>query len=110
MSYLRSGDLEVCRYRGTVDPTPLLIIGSGGHAKVVIDIVDAIGGYEIVGIVSDDDSPSRLVAGHRILSDFSGLPAFLDEGIRHVAIGIGGWTDNEKRPDGMASRAARRRP
>ena len=29
--------------------------------------------------------------------DFSGLPAFLDQGIRHVAMGIGGWTANEDR-------------
>jgi UDP-perosamine 4-acetyltransferase len=75
----------------------LLVLGSGGHAGVVIDIVDAVGGYEIIGMASDDDDPSRIVAGRPILSDLDGMGRFRAEGIRHVAIGIGGWTDNEAR-------------
>ncbi len=87
---------SVCRYREPVGPTPLLIIGSGGHAKVVIDIIEAMGGYEIIGLASDDSDPSRLVAGHRILSDLAGLET-LTGSAHHFAMGIGGWTDNEDR-------------
>ncbi len=86
----------VCRYGGLVDATPLLIIGSGGHAKVVIDIVTAMGGYEIVGLASNDDDPSRLVAGHRILSGLDYLESLTDRA-GHFAMGIGGWTDNKDR-------------
>lgn len=31
---------------------PILIFGSGGHAKVVIDLINMIGGYDIVGCIS----------------------------------------------------------
>ena len=30
---------------------PVLVIGAGGHAKVVIELVRAIGAYEIIGLI-----------------------------------------------------------
>jgi len=33
--------------------TKIIIIGSSGHAKVIIDIIEAIGTYEIVGLIDD---------------------------------------------------------
>ena len=30
---------------------PVLVIGAGGHAKVVIELVRAAGAYEIIGLI-----------------------------------------------------------
>lgn len=35
-------------------PRPLLVYGAGGHAKVVIDILERSGGYDLAGILDDN--------------------------------------------------------
>ena len=47
---------------------PLAILGAGGHARVVIDIVERIGAHRIVGVF-DDDSAKRgtQVSGYEVL-------------------------------------------
>ncbi|MFQ5795729.1 MAG: acetyltransferase [Candidatus Bipolaricaulia bacterium] len=50
------------------EPTPLLIYGASGHAKVVIDIVECEARHRIVGVLDDD--PTRhgsLFCGHEII-------------------------------------------
>lgn len=73
-----------------------MILGSGGHAKVVIDILRAMGGHEVVGCIYDDTDPSRIVAGVPIIDGADRIETLADEGLS-VAIGLGGWTDNTER-------------
>jgi len=47
------------------------IIGAGGHCKVVIDIINEIGTYEIVGIY--DDHKTGYVLGVKIIGSLSDL-------------------------------------
>ncbi len=65
-------------------------IGAGGHAKVVIDILRAMGGYEIVGLL---DADKRLwekeVLGVRVLGGDDLLPKLYEQGIRDAFIGVG---------------------
>ena len=35
---------------------PLLVYGSGGHAKVIIDSIEKSGKYRIHGLIDDDES------------------------------------------------------
>ena len=74
---------------------PLAIIGAGGHAKVVIDIVERTGTYRIVGVCDDDASKwGTQVLGHEVLG---GIDEFLLDGrsrCPRVVIGIG---DNQVR-------------
>lgn len=45
----------------------IFVIGSSGHAKVVIDIIEQAGKYEIVGLLSRDQAAGEFVYGYEIL-------------------------------------------
>ena len=74
----------------------ILIVGSGGHAKCVIDILHAMEGYSILGCVADDSDPGRSVLGVPIVGTLSALNQFSARDYK-VAIGVGGWKDINER-------------
>jgi len=55
----------------------IFVIGSSGHAKVVIDIVEQEGKYKIIGLLSRDQSAGEFVYGYEILGKQEELPALL---------------------------------
>jgi UDP-perosamine 4-acetyltransferase len=65
-------------------------LGAGGHAKVVIDILRNLGGFEIRGLL--DPRPARELGdlGVPLLGDDSLLPALMAQGVRTVFVGVGG--------------------
>lgn len=71
------------------------IVGSGGHAKVIIDILRSSNTYEPVGLTSTD-SNSKTVMNLPILGDDSILPQLYAEGVKYVFIAIG---DNKRRDE-----------
>jgi sugar O-acyltransferase (sialic acid O-acetyltransferase NeuD family) len=68
----------------------IVIIGGGGHGKVVIDIVEKAEGFHLLGILD-----SQLPVGHKVmdcdvLGTESSLPKLIDErAIQGVVIAIG---------------------
>jgi UDP-perosamine 4-acetyltransferase len=72
---------------------PLLVIGAGGHAKVVIELVRATGAYEIIGLI-DLNLSGPPILGVPILGTDSDLPRLRREGITHAFVGIG---NNQRR-------------
>lgn len=75
----------------------IIILGRGGHAKVVIDIIESAGLYNIIGItdVSIDDTTNYL--GYPILGDDDVLPVYFRKGVRNLAIGVGSYRNNTNR-------------
>ncbi len=71
----------------------VVILGSGSHAKCVIEILRAMDEFNIVGCVVDDTDPTRLVSGIPIIGPASRIETLAKEGFS-VAIGVGGWTNN----------------
>lgn len=65
----------------------IVLIGAGGHCKVIIDIIKSIGKYEIVGIT---DKTNKSVLGIPIIGDDSMLKKIYDEGVTNAFICIGG--------------------
>ena len=68
---------------------PLWVIGSGGHAKVVIDAARAAGRFEIAGVLDDDQRHRGVtVLGVRVRSavDAETIAAL---GVEHAVIAIG---------------------
>ncbi|MFB9325054.1 acetyltransferase [Paenibacillus aurantiacus] len=45
----------------------IVLLGSGGHAKVVIDIVELAGEYEVLGLLDDHRPAGTVVCGYEVL-------------------------------------------
>ena len=78
--------------------TKVVGLGAGGHAKVVLDILCRQADVEVIGLL--DNSPARkgtTVAGIPVLGDDACMADLLQQGVRHVFIGVGGVGDNRPR-------------
>lgn len=74
----------------------VIVIGDGGHAKIVIDILGYYEKYEIIGVTSKEPKSEKFY-GHPIIGTDEVLEGFFKKGVTNVAIGIGGFTNNELR-------------
>lgn len=63
----------------------VFVIGSSGHAKVVIDIIEKEGKHQIIGLLSRDQAAGEFVFGYEILGKQEELSALLKT---HPADGI----------------------
>src|SRR6266516_2005931 len=86
-------------FRTSVSETVRVLgLGAGGHAKVLLDALAALGGHEVVGLL---DSRRELwgtdVLGVPVLGDDAELSRQYDQGVSHAFIGLGGATDTRPR-------------
>jgi sugar O-acyltransferase (sialic acid O-acetyltransferase NeuD family) len=73
----------------------VVIVGAGGHGREVLDVIEAVGGHEVVGFVDDGSPDLELLAGRGVpllgpTSELEGL------GEVSVVLGIG---DSRARAD-----------
>ena len=81
----------------TVDPVePLLLIGSGGHARSVIDVVESTGIWRIVGLVGRDHQIGSKVLGYPVVGTDAEL-ARLHDHASHAVVAIGHLGSPEQR-------------
>ena len=71
----------------------LVIYGGGGHAKAVLEMAQAIGSFEIAGIIDDKIPLGTLVLGVPILGGREKLPEIYEGGVHLAANGVGGIID-----------------
>ena len=67
---------------------PLLIVGAGGHAQACVDVVEAGGVYQIVGLVGLPEEKGTQVLGHQVIGDDRELPRLVKKH-RKVLVAIG---------------------
>lgn len=67
---------------------PVVVIGAGGHAKVVIELIREAGDHEVCGLLDADPSP-RQVLGVPVIGDDDVLPRLRSEGIAHAFVALG---------------------
>lgn len=76
----------------------VIIIGSGGHAKVVIDIINEINkknkDIDIIGITSKSLSVGELFFGLKVLGNDDVIEGYRDKENYFLAMGLGGFKDN----------------
>jgi len=70
----------------------VVIVGGGGHAKVLVDILEQTAEVEIAGFVSTNEQDSLF--GYRRLGNDGVLPALFASGVRSALVAIG---DNRRR-------------
>jgi len=71
----------------------IIIIGAGGHAKVIIDILMTSSDYQIAGLL-DPLHIGEKICGIPVIGDDSKLEPIYEESVRSVFVAIG---DNTKR-------------
>lgn len=65
----------------------LIVIGAGGHAKVIVDILQQNGEYDIVGLV--DRAGTEGFWGIPVIGEDADLKRFFDGGISYAFVALG---------------------
>jgi UDP-perosamine 4-acetyltransferase len=77
---------------------PILGFGSGGHCKVVIEIIRRLGVWEISGLLDTDESRAgEIVGGVPVLGNDDMAAKLFAKGIRTAFVGIGSIGSTESR-------------
>jgi sugar O-acyltransferase (sialic acid O-acetyltransferase NeuD family) len=76
-----------------IDPALLVIFGGGGHAKALIELIEAEGKYKVAGILDDHLQVDGKVLGVPVLGGRDMLPRLKARGIDQVVNAVGGIGD-----------------
>lgn len=76
-------------YEGMERQKKILVVGSGGHAKVVIDTLERLRSCEIAGFVAPGRIGAEIYRGHRLIGHDEDLPKLFAQGIKTAVLGIG---------------------
>ena len=76
----------------------VVILGGGGHAKVVIDILEQAAEFAIAGFLSPAEQPDE-ICGYRRLGSDGALDEVLRSGVASAFVASG---DNQRRMDSIA--------
>src|SRR5260221_5113383 len=75
-----------------------IILGGGGHARALIDVIEARGGISIHGILESNRSLwGRPLLGVAVLGGDELLASLAREGVEHFLVGVGSTRRNERR-------------
>lgn len=74
----------------------IVLIGGGGHCKVVISILKKLDNFKIAGIV-DNYKAESLISGIKIIGTDNDLRNIYKSGIHYALITVGSTKDNTKR-------------
>ena len=74
----------------------LVIIGAGGHAKSVIDIIEELGSWKIIGLIGRENEKQKQVSGYRVIGTDKDLRLIRKE-CNYAFIGIGQIKNYEPR-------------
>ena len=66
----------------------LVIIGAGGHAKSVIDIIEELGSWKIIGLIGRENEKQKQVSGYRVIGTDKDLQ-LIRKVCNYAFIGIG---------------------
>lgn len=73
----------------------IVVFGAGGHAKVVLDILDRMGVYEVVGLLDDNaELVDTIRNGYHVLGGQEKLSSLFHDGIEQMIVALG---DNQQR-------------
>lgn len=76
----------------------LVILGTGGHAVVLTEIVQLSDQYQLIGFVTPESKIKEKEISHfPILGSDDDLPVLFKKGIKHALIGVGSIGDNGPR-------------
>ena len=74
----------------------VLLIGCGGHARSVVDVIEEEGKWSIFGFIGLPEQIGDRVLGHQVIGDDGDLPRLIQH-VRHAVIAIGQVPDTSIR-------------
>ncbi len=77
--------------------TPIIILGGGGHAKVLIELIKLLKSFKLIGIVDPFLEKNSELEGIKILGGDEILEDIFKEGVKMACIGVGSVKDTAKR-------------
>ena len=76
----------------------IVVLGGGGHAKVVVDAISRLDQMDCVGVLDNDPSLwGNGISGVPILGNDDILPDLIEQGVSGFVVGIGSIGDNKPR-------------
>lgn len=67
----------------------IVLIGCGGHAKSIVDSIEAQGMYEIAGFIAEELNSDFEYRGYKIIGTDADLAALFNRGIKNAFVCIG---------------------
>lgn len=67
---------------------PLLLIGCGGHARSVIDLVESTGKWKLIGLIGYPEQVGSLILGYRVIGSDADLVKLRDT-CGHALLAVG---------------------
>lgn len=80
----------VAKDQALLNKEALVVYGGGGHGKSVIELVQAIGGFRIVGVLDDGMKATEEILGLPVLGGAEKLAELAAQGIRQAVNAVGG--------------------
>lgn len=77
----------------TEEKGDLLLYGGGGHAKALIELIELLDGYRIVGVIDDGLKAGTRILDSTVLGSAEMLPELLEDGVRLAVNAVGGVGD-----------------
>ncbi len=84
----------------------IVVVGGGGHARVVLDAIAAGRAYRVVGVTDPRAASGSRVQGVPVLGSDGKLPGLFRRGVTHCIVAVGGAQDPSARPR-LAARLAK---
>jgi acetyltransferase EpsM len=78
---------------GPFNPRALVVYGGGGHGKSLIDLILALGTYDLVGVIDDGLVVGSDVSGLAVLGGSEKLVELSERGVRQAVNAVGGIGD-----------------
>ena len=75
------------------DAGAIVVYGGGGHGKSVIDLIRALGQYQVVGVIDDGLKQGVEIMGVPVIGGGDQLPRLAKEGVRLAVNAVGGIGD-----------------
>jgi len=77
----------------------IVLIGGGGHCKVVISQLKKLNKFEIAGIVDKEKAAGALINGTEFIGNDEDLENLYQQGIQYAFVTVGSIYDNVKRQE-----------
>lgn len=67
----------------------IILLGSGGHARSVVDVIESMDAYDIYGFVDEAEKGSSVYRGYKMIGHDDNLQEIYDLGIRYAFVCVG---------------------